>query len=256
MKGAKLQKNLLIEFKFLLYKSKHDKKSFCMKFKAVIIGGSGAVGSNVLNALFQSESCQSVISLGRKEIDTSKFTGNFSKCKQSIVNFDNLAANQDLFQGIDVAFCTLGVGQPSKVSKEEFWKVDVEYASSFAKLCAQSGVKYFNLLSSADANPDSKVHYLKAKGILQDRIINLGFKGTFLFQPSLLVTDEPRYGILQNLTQLTFPLISNFLPNRYHEIHVKDLGKAMFKRSEMALINKEVAVIEFLTYIDFVTLLK
>ena len=30
----------------------------------------------------------------------------------------------------------------------------------------------------------------------------------------------------------------------------------MFKRSEMALINKEVAVIEFLTYIDFVTLLK
>ena len=101
MKGAKLQKNLLIEFKFLLYKSKHDKKSFCMKFKAVIIGGSGAVGSNVLNALFQSESCQSVISLGRKEIDTSKFTGNFSKCKQSIVNFDNLAANQDLFQGIE-----------------------------------------------------------------------------------------------------------------------------------------------------------
>ncbi len=222
-----------------------------MKYKAIVIGGSGAVGSNVLNQLFNSESCESVIFLGRKNLDLTKFSGNTSKCKQEIVDFDNLAANQSLFQGIDTAFCTLGVGQPSKVSKEEFWKIDVEYASSFSKLCAESSVRYFSLLSAVDANPDSKVHYLKAKGILQERIIHSGFKGVYLFQPSLLVTNEDRYGIVQKLTQLTFPLISPLLPARYHQIHVKDLGYAMCNRSEIALTNKEVGVVEFLTYKDF-----
>lgn len=221
-----------------------------------MIGGSGAVGSNVLNSLLKSESCESVISLGRKDLDLSKFSNGISKCKQAIVNFENLAANKDLFQGIDVAFCTLGVGQPSKVSKEEFWKVDVEYASSFVRLCAESGVKYFSLLSAVDANPDSKMYYLKAKGIIQERIINAGFKGCFLFQPSLLVTDETRYGIVQKITQIAFPIISPILPKRYHEIHVRDLGQAICSRSELALLNKEIGVFEFLTYKDFIRLLK
>ena len=146
-----------------------------------MIGSSGAVGSNVLEGLFKSESCESVISLGRKILDLSKFAGNTNKCNQEIVNFDDLAANWSLFSGVDVAFCTLGVGQPSKVSREEFWKVDVEYAGNFAKLCADAGVKYFTLLSAVDANHDSTMYYLKAKGIIQERIINSGFKGVFLF---------------------------------------------------------------------------
>lgn len=227
-----------------------------MKYKTIIIGGSGAVGSNVLNSLLKSDSCESVISLGRKDLDLSKFPNAGTKCKQAIVNFENLAANKDIFQGIDIAFCTLGVGQPSKVSKEEFWKVDVEYTSSFVKLCAESGVKYFSLLSAVDANPDSKMYYLKAKGIIQERIINAGFKGCFLFQPSLLVTDESRYGIVQKITQITFPILSPILPKRYHQIHVKDLGQAMVNRTELSLLNKEIGVTEFLTYKDFVALLK
>lgn len=222
-----------------------------MKYRAIIIGGSGAVGSNVLNGLFNSSSCESVISLGRRALDLSKFTGDTKKCRQEIVNFDNLADNWNLFAGVDVAFCTLGVGQPSKVSREEFWKVDVEYAGNFAKLCAEAGVRYFTLLSAVDANLDSKIYYLKAKGIIQERIINSTFKGSFLFQPSLLVTDEARYGILQQFTQLTFPLISPFLPSRYHEVHVRDLGQAMCNRTESALLHKEISVGEILTYKDF-----
>ena len=222
-----------------------------MKYKAIIIGSSGAVGSNVLEGLFKSESCESVISLGRKILDLSKFAGNTNKCNQEIVNFDDLAANWSLFSGVDVAFCTLGVGQPSKVSREEFWKVDVEYAGNFAKLCADAGVKYFTLLSAVDANHDSTMYYLKAKGIIQERIINSGFKGVFLFQPSLLVTDEARYGFVQQFTQFAFPLVSPFLPSRYHQIHVNELGQSMVNRSELALSNKEVGVIEFLTYENF-----
>jgi uncharacterized protein YbjT (DUF2867 family) len=222
-----------------------------MKYKAVIIGGSGAVGSNILNRLFSSESCESVISLGRKSLDLSKYIGNTNKCIQQTVDFENISANKELLSGIDAAFCTLGVGQPSKVSKEEFWKVDVEYASSFASLCAEAGVRYFSLLSAVDANPDSQVHYLKAKGIVQERIIHAGFKGVYIFQPSLLVTDEDRYGFGQKITQITFPFISPFLPSRYHQIHVRDLGNAMSNRTETAISNKEVGVVEILTYKDF-----
>ena len=37
------------------------------------------------------------------------------------------------------------------------------------------------------------------KGILQERIMHAGFKGVYVFQPSLLVTDEDRYGFGQKL---------------------------------------------------------
>ena len=38
----------------------------------------------------------------------------------------------DVAKGCDAAFCTLGLGQPRKAPKEEFWQVDVEWAGAFA----------------------------------------------------------------------------------------------------------------------------
>ncbi|HMW05095.1 MAG TPA: hypothetical protein PK079_23285 [Leptospiraceae bacterium] len=222
-----------------------------MKYRAAILGASGAVGSSLLTHLLDSSNCETILSLGRRSIDLEKLSPNFSKCKQEIIDFENFTIPSDLLSGIDSAYCTLGIGQPSKVSKEEFWKIDVEYVSRYAKLCADAGVRYFSLLSAVDANSDSNVYYLKAKGVLQERVIHSGFKGVYIYQPSLLATDQARYGFFDSLVQFTFPLIAPILPSRYHQIHVKSLGKAMCTRAEKAITSKEVGVTEFLTYNDF-----
>ena len=43
------------------------------------------------------------------------------------------------------AFSTMGIGQPRKVAKQEFWKVDVEQNTAFARACKIAGVRHFSL---------------------------------------------------------------------------------------------------------------
>ena len=73
-------------------------------------------------------------------------------------------------QGHQIAYCTLGVGRPSKVPKEELYKVyvpiqqphnfisDVEYATAFAKGCKKAGVNQFILLGAAAADKNSRAY--------------------------------------------------------------------------------------------------
>lgn len=72
--------------------------------------------------------------------------------------------------GHNVAICTLGVGEPSKVSKEEFVKIDKTAVVDFAKRCKEAGVKHFEILSSVDANPRTKTIYLKINGEINEEL--------------------------------------------------------------------------------------
>jgi len=49
----------------------------------------------------------------------------------------------DKLPGHNIAISTLGVGQPTKVTKEEFIKIDKTPVIDFAKACKESGVEHF-----------------------------------------------------------------------------------------------------------------
>jgi uncharacterized protein YbjT (DUF2867 family) len=151
----------------------------------------------------------------------------------------------------EVAFCTMGIGQPANASKAQFWKVDVEYAVSFARACKIAGVKHFSLLSALGANVNSHFHYWHVKGVAEERISALGFKRVSLFRPSLLVTRHPRYGWKDRLTQTLFPLVSPFLSPRFRQIEVEKLGRAMRISAE----QRESPGVEHLEYPQFQNLL-
>lgn len=69
-----------------------------------------------------------------------------------------------------IAFCTLGVGQPSKVSKEELHRVDVEYSSAFAQACRQAGVEHISLLTAVNTSADSSLYYSRVKAEVPGRL--------------------------------------------------------------------------------------
>ena len=49
-----------------------------------------------------------------------------------VVDVFNPSAYESFLDGHAAAFCTLGVGQPSKVTREELYRVDVAAAADFA----------------------------------------------------------------------------------------------------------------------------
>jgi uncharacterized protein YbjT (DUF2867 family) len=223
-----------------------------MSYSAVVIGATGAVGGALVRELLASSACVGVVALTRRPADGLPPS---SKLAAHVVEFDALQERTaKLAGGCEVAFCTMGVGQPRKVAFDEFWKVDVEYAGAFARGAAAAGVRHISLLSSVGANLSSRNSYLRVKGVAEQIVerAGIGIARTSLFRPSLLVTRQLRYGLQDRLTQRLFPLVAPLLPNRYHQIRVEDLARAMRVNAERTGSQR----VEVLEYPDFMHLLR
>ena len=225
-------------------------------YHAVVLGASGAVGGALTRELLASPQCSGVTACVRRPSDElNLLPGATAKLTVRVVSMDVL--ENDVASALaavphhSAAFCTLGVGQPRKVSLAEHWRVDVEYASSFARACRNAGVNQFSLLTSVGADPGSSTRYLRVKGAIEDAVRLLNFPRASFFRPSLLVTKELRYGLQDRLTQALFPRISWMLPSRFHEIAVDELGRAMRLNAERAVTAR----IEIMQYAECMRLL-
>jgi uncharacterized protein YbjT (DUF2867 family) len=210
-------------------------------YRAVVVGGTGAVGASLVRELLSSQLCEGVVALVRRPVDQFDTVKGREKLALEEVDLSELeTATTELASGCDLAFKTMGIGQPRKVSREVFRRVDLEYAAAFAKGSAAAGIRHISMLSSVGANLDSRSFYLRIKGEAEKAVVDAGMTRTSLFQPSLLVTEEIRYGLQDRVTQVVFPRLSPFLPGKYHEIHVEELGRAMRLNAEQEGTGTEV----------------
>jgi uncharacterized protein YbjT (DUF2867 family) len=222
------------------------------QYQAVVIGATGAVGSALLRELLASPHCASVTALVRRKVGIFDALPGRDKLKVALIDFAKIAAEtQKNCAKNAIVFCTMGIGQPRKISFEEFWQVDVEYARDFAQGAAAGGARHISLLSSVGANAQSRNKYLQVKGAAEQAVRDANIAKTSLFRPSVLATKDIRYGLQDRLTQSFYPLISPFLPSQYHQIGVEDLAKAMRKNAENNDLDSSENKLEILHYKDF-----
>jgi uncharacterized protein YbjT (DUF2867 family) len=221
-------------------------------YRAIVIGATGAVGSSLVRELLASPLCEEVTAVVRQEPHEDFFDDPNSKLRLQVLDMEQLGTEAIApARNCDAAFCTMGIGQPRKVTKAQFWKVDVEYALAFARACKLAGVKHFSLLSSVGANASSWSNYLHVKGVVEERLGAIGFQRVSLFRPGLLVTKQIRYGMQDRLTQALYPLVSGLLAPKFHQIKVEDVGRAMRINAE----RSGGSGVESLTYPEFRQLL-
>ncbi|ADV51283.1 hypothetical protein Celal_4039 [Cellulophaga algicola DSM 14237] len=194
----------------------------------VMLGASGAVGTETLQALLQLKNIPQLTILGRSPIPN--VSG--ATVQQQKINIMDVSSYQNYLKGHTAAICTLGVGEPSKISKEEFIKIDKTAVLDFAVACKNSGIKHFELLASVDINPKSKSFYLRVKGELVAELKALNFDRLSIFQPSMILTPHNRYGIAQAISLKVWPLLKPLLMGKfrkYRGIPVRVLGQAIAK---------------------------
>lgn len=219
------------------------------KHTIVFFGATGAVGSVAFNRLLQFPEVTEVLSLGRRAIDVKKYIPNV---KSEVVDIHNPNTYSALIEGVTTAICTLGVGEPSKLSKAEFVKVDKTAVLEFAKVCKSKGVEHFQLLSSVGVSKKAKNFYLRTKGELIDELIQLDFERLSIFQPSMILTPQNRYGYTQALTLKLWPKLDFILQGKlrkYRGIKVERLGNAI---ANNVLLTE--SGIEYLQYDEFILL--
>jgi uncharacterized protein YbjT (DUF2867 family) len=192
----------------------------------VMMGASGAVGQETLAHLLTIPEIQRITLLGRRPLKHIRD----ERVVQHIVDVCDPKSYQHLLAGHAAAICTLGVGQPSQMSKAEFIKIDKDAVLQFAEACRAAKINHFQLLGSVGANANSKAFYLRCKGELRDGIAALHFPRFSAFQPSMILTPTNRYGVQQALTLALWPLLNPILLGswrQYRGIPVVTLGTAI-----------------------------
>ncbi|MEZ5330224.1 MAG: NAD(P)H-binding protein [Verrucomicrobiales bacterium] len=192
----------------------------------VMIGATGAVGGHCVSRLLEVPGLQRLTLLGRREVGGVQSDA----IHQHRVDLFDPSSYTHLLNGHHSAICTLGVGQPSKVSKAELAKIDKVTVLDFASACRAAGVRHFVLLSAVGANAKSLSFYLRTKGELNDALKALEFERLSLFCPSMILTPTNRYGISQAILLRTWPWVQPLLigPMRnFRGIAVEQLGAAM-----------------------------
>ncbi len=219
----------------------------------VMLGATGAVGNHAAHRLAQLPDVTRLSLLGRRPaVDV---TGD--SVSQHTIDIFEPGTYEALLPGHDAAVCALGVGQPSKMSKEEFVRIDHDAVLNFATCCRQAGIRHFELLSSVGVDADSRLFYMRTKGRLEASLKALEFDRLSLFHPSMILTPTNRSGLSQAIALAVTPWISPlfFGPlRRFRGIHVDRLGIAMAMNVFHKGSDSETSTVETLHWDDFMEL--
>jgi uncharacterized protein YbjT (DUF2867 family) len=197
-----------------------------MEVSVVMLGATGAVGGHVARTCATMPEVGRLTLLGRRPVEA---LGG-EKVHQAVVDVQDPSSYGSLLAGHHAAICTLGVGQPSKMSRAEFVRIDKTVVLAFGEACRGAGVRHFQLLGSVGADARSRAFYLRTKGELEDGLRALGFERLSLFRPSMILTPTNRYGLSQALTLALWPWLAPVLAGglrKYRGIAVDRLGRAM-----------------------------
>lgn len=155
--------------------------------RAVLIGATGLVGTQLLAQLLEDGRFTSVLALGRRAVGRTH-----PKLREPVVDFEAPAGWAGQVTG-DVLFSALGTTLRTAGSREAQYRVDHTYQLQTAAAAARNGVPAYVLVSSANANPHSRIFYSRMKGELERDVAALGFARTRILRPGPLSGDRREY---------------------------------------------------------------
>ncbi len=189
---------------------------------ALIAGGTGLIGSQLLQQLLGSNRYHTVMALTRKELPE------HSKLVSLKMNETRLE-NMDSTMRIDDVFCCLGTTMAKARSKERFYEVDFTLPLLLAKNSLRLGAQQYLLVSALGANTKSPIYYNRVKGEIEEAIANIGFKTVHIFRPSLLLgpRDESRPG--EDAAKFFYKVFGFMIPAKYKAIESIKIARAMLQ---------------------------
>ena len=148
---------------------------------AIVVGATGLVGRSVVQLLAQAAHIERVVTITRRPAEPLS-----AKVTNHVVDFTRLDDHASVFAG-DFLFSCLGTTRKEAGSIDAQRTVDVDYQFAAARLAAANGVGHYLLVSSTGADAGTTNAYLRMKGELEQRVLQLPFQRISIFQPSILM---------------------------------------------------------------------
>lgn len=191
--------------------------------RALVLGGTGLVGSRCVTHLAASRAYGSVTCLVRRPAIAVRGT-----LHERVVDFS--ALQPDDVAPVDDVFCAIGTTMKKAGSREAFRHVDFELPLRVAELAVSVGAKRLALVSSVGADAGSSNFYLRTKGELEDALAKLPFAALHILRPSLLLGDRdesrPGEAIASVISRATRGLLVRGL-RKYRPIEADQVARAL-----------------------------
>ena len=162
-------------------------------FKAIIIGGTGATGKQLLNQLIRDKNCELVTSIGRRPVlDGEK---NDKLVDIVVESLFKLTATKKYWKENDVFFNCIGTTRQRAGGAKEFINIESGISNEAAKMAANAKIPHASLISAKGANhkiwATNWIHpllYMKTIGQKEQTIIsNFSFNSVSIFKPGMLI---------------------------------------------------------------------
>jgi uncharacterized protein YbjT (DUF2867 family) len=201
-------------------------------FAAIILGGTGQVGSAAVAELLATSECREVMMVTRKPIAPRLRVRNIvlDTCAADFAERVAALAREVLSQGPASAVSCVGVGSGSaRWSEEELQRLEVGVVGAFARGCHDAGIAQFCLLSAAGSTVRSRFRYARVMGMKEDTVRNAGFARLAIFRPGIIVGNAH--------TPAWAGWLGRLVPGSFGNIDQRILGRSI--AAEIALHRQE-----------------
>lgn len=173
---------------------------------ALVAGGSGMVGGQLLPLLLQAPQYARVHALSRRPLPF-----DHPRMANRVVRFE--ASLQAQLKGLQChdAFCCLGTTMREAGSQSAFRAVDHDLVIEFAQLAVGCGAERLVVVSALGANAASKNFYLRVKGEMERALEGLRIRALDILQPSLLLGSRRDLRLLELSAQMAMRLVNPLL---------------------------------------------
>jgi len=213
------------------------------KRAAIVLGGSGSVGTALLRELFQDDGFDAVVTVSRRTLPEAVAMARTAgrrlveklvpEMKPAPLAAATLEAASDLDRELE-GFSVLGIGAgTAKLTLEEHRAVDVLLNEAFARALRESGkVRHLAFMTALGADPKANAsgsgaagmsRYNRVKGEAEEAVRASGPAIVSVFRPAMIIGSQHTPWLLEK----ALPLFSFVTPAKYQSISVEQIAKAM-----------------------------
>jgi len=202
-------------------------------FKAIIIGGTGATGNQLISQLIKNKNCELVTSISRRQVLAGKKS---DKLRDIVVNsLFELASTENYWKDNDVFFNCIGTTRQRAGGAKEFINVELGISNEAAKMASNANIPHASLISAKGANhkiwAKNWIHpllYVKTMGQKEQTIISqFSFNAVSIFKPGILIRLQGKE-----------TWFSSFSESKSLGLRVDTLASAMIDDAERVKLGK------------------